>query len=326
MLRRVSRRFTYAISWQEPPAASICLRAEAENFAACTVSFLESLPSPRTLMPSFCPLTRPALRRAASSTVAPLSKRSRSETFTTACSFLKMLVKPRLGRRRCSGICPPSNPRMREKPERDFCPFSPRAAVLPWPYPGPRPTRFFAWRAPFFGFRLLSSMSFLSCALRVARCESRNPQLGTRNGSFDDFHQMRDLGNHAADVRRVRTLGHAVHLAQAEGLERLAHLARAADAAAHLAHAEDLLLLGLLLRRAHAAPSSSPRSDWYCFSLRSCWSASKVALTTLCGLAVPRDLVRMFWMPADSRMARTGPPAMTPVPSEAGLSSTLPAP
>ena len=73
-----------AISWQVPPAASICLRAEAENFVACTVSFLESLPSPRILTPSFLPLTRPAWRSAASSTVAPLSKRSRSERFTTA--------------------------------------------------------------------------------------------------------------------------------------------------------------------------------------------------------------------------------------------------
>jgi hypothetical protein len=42
--------------------------------------------------------------------------------------------------------------------------------------------------------------------------------------------------------------------------------------------------------------------------------------------AVPSDLVRMFWIPADSRIARTGPPAMTPVPSEAGLSRTCPAP
>src|SRR5262245_20575593 len=106
--------------------------------------------------------------------------------------------------------------------------------------------------------------------------------------------EVRDFRNHAADVRRIGALGHAVHLAQAEGLERLAHFARAADAAADLAHTKDLRV-ALLLRRTHAAPSSSLRSDWYCFSLRSCWSASNVALTTLCGLAVPRDLVRMFW-------------------------------
>src|ERR1044072_912744 len=66
-----------------------------------------------------------------------------------------MLVKPRFGRRRCRGIWPPSKPILREYPERDFCPFSPRPAVLPKPEPGPRPTRFFLWVEPFAGFRLL---------------------------------------------------------------------------------------------------------------------------------------------------------------------------
>src|SRR5438105_12890173 len=51
-----------------------------------------------------------------------------------------------------------------------------------------------------------------------------------------------------------------------------------------------------------------------------------VARTTLCGLADPSDFVRMFVMPAASTTARTAPPAMMPVPSGAGLSSTAPAP
>src|SRR4029078_234025 len=38
------------------------------------------------------------------------------------------------------------------------------------------------------------------------------------------------------------------------------------------------------------------------------------------------DLVSTFWIPADSTTARTAPPAMMPVPSGAGLSSTDPAP
>ena len=46
----------------------------------------------------------------------------------------------------------------------------------------------------------------------------------------------------------------------------------------------------------------------------------------LCGLLEPRLLVRMSVMPAHSSTARTGPPAMTPVPLAAGLSSTRPAP
>ena len=55
-------------------------------------------------------------------------------------------------------------------------------------------------------------------------------------------------------------------------------------------------------------------------------SPSIVARTMLCGLVEPRLLVRMSVMPAHSSTARTGPPAMTPVPVAAGLSSTRPAP
>ncbi len=40
----------------------------------------------------------------------------------------------------------------------------------------------------------------------------------------------------------------------------------------------------------------------------------------------PSDLERMSLIPAHSTSARTGPPAMTPVPGAAGLSSTTPAP
>ncbi len=63
-----------------------------------------------------------------------------------------------------------------------------------------------------------------------------------------------------------------------------------------------------------------------CSRLRSDLSASMVARTTLCGFELPRHLVRMSWMPALSTTARTAPPAMTPVPGEAGLRNTSPAP
>ena len=55
-------------------------------------------------------------------------------------------------------------------------------------------------------------------------------------------------------------------------------------------------------------------------------SAFTVALTRLCGLRLPRHLVSTFCTPATSSTARTPPPAITPVPGEAGLSSTWPAP
>jgi hypothetical protein len=51
-----------------------------------------------------------------------------------------------------------------------------------------------------------------------------------------------------------------------------------------------------------------------------------VALTTLPGLDDPIDLVNISWTPADSSTALTGPPAITPVPGEAGFMNTLAAP
>jgi len=60
-------------------------------------------------------------------------------------------TKPRLGRRRCSGIWPPSKPILWKPPERAFCPLWPRPAVLPVPLPTPRPTRFLACLEPAAG-------------------------------------------------------------------------------------------------------------------------------------------------------------------------------
>jgi hypothetical protein len=62
--------------------------------------------------------------------------------FTGVYSVRKMLLKPRFGRRRCSGIWPPSKPRIMREPERERWPLWPRPEVLPRPEPMPRPTRF----------------------------------------------------------------------------------------------------------------------------------------------------------------------------------------
>src|SRR6187455_1199328 len=51
-------------------------------------------------------------------------------------------------------------------------------------------------------------------------------------------------------------------------------------------------------------------------------SASIVAWVTFTGFVDPYTLARMSWIPAASTTARTEPPAMTPVPCEAGLSMT----
>ena len=55
-------------------------------------------------------------------------------------------------------------------------------------------------------------------------------------------------------------------------------------------------------------------------------SASKVALTMLCGLELPIDLATTSLMPSASNTARIGPPAMIPVPAGAARSTTRPAP
>ena len=51
-----------------------------------------------------------------------------------------------------------------------------------------------------------------------------------------------------------------------------------------------------------------------------------MALTRLIGFWDPSDLERMSWIPASSSTARTPPPAITPVPGDAGLRNTRPDP
>src|SRR3954452_2992160 len=56
------------------------------------------------------------------------------------------------------------------------------------------------------------------------------------------------------------------------------------------------------------------------------WSAVMVALTRLIGFCEPSDFDSTSRIPASSSTARTPPPAMTPVPSEAGFRKTRAAP
>src|SRR5207245_2388795 len=74
------------------------------------------------------------------------------------------------------------------------------------------------------------------------------------------------------------------------------------------------------------ASTSTPRSLATRRCVVGCCSASSVARTMLWGLVEPRLFVRMSVMPAHSSTARTGPPAITPVPVAAGFNNTRPAP
>src|SRR4051812_38122744 len=63
--------------------------------------------------------------------------------------------KPNFGKRRASGICPPSKPARYLLPEREPAPLEPRVEVLPCPEPSPRPTRLRFLFAPVAGRGLL---------------------------------------------------------------------------------------------------------------------------------------------------------------------------
>src|SRR3984885_1777525 len=120
-------------------------------------------------------------------------------------------VKPRLGRRRCRGIWPPSKPLMRT-PERAVWPLPPRPACLPFPEPMPRPTRMRAFDDP--GLSLIS-LSFMAASLLAV----------------DDAHEMRALGDHAAIGGRVGEARLAPDPVEPEALERRALRAGPADGA-----------------------------------------------------------------------------------------------
>mgnify|MGYP004022277393 CR=1 FL=1 len=70
--------------------------------------------------------------------------------------------------------------------------------------------------------------------------------------------------------------------------------------------------------------SSTPLSCAMVYGSLNLLSASKVAFTTLCGLELPFDLANTSFTPADSKTALIAPPAITPVPFQAGLIKILP--
>src|SRR5215470_9619988 len=173
-----------------PPALVIFSWADLENLCACTVIADLSSPSPRTLTGCLVLMT-PASRK--TSGVIVVSPRFASDSrFTIEYSLRKMLLKPRFGMRRCSGIWPPSNPRNMREPLRERWPLCPRVEVLPMPDPIPRPTRFLLALA-FFGARTLDKfIKALSCRL------------------IHDLDQMRNFRDHSANGGVVRTLDHLV--------------------------------------------------------------------------------------------------------------------
>ena len=132
-LRRFKRRCRRRL--RSPPCAPLRRRRRRCSFTA-----LSSLPVMMTFAASPSTARAPAAFSARGRCPSTGSFAS-SDRRTSAMSFCVRETKPRFGRRRCSGIWPPSKPTLWKPPERDFWPLWPRPAVLPRPEPMPRPTR-----------------------------------------------------------------------------------------------------------------------------------------------------------------------------------------
>src|SRR5215210_735381 len=143
--------------------------------------------------------------------------------------------------------------------------------------------------------------------------------------------------DHSAQLRGVLALDRLADAAQAERAQGVALPPVGAVGRPHLrddqAHAgastgSDSTSAGA------SAPGVSPRTAFtarprsFAISsgLRRSWRPAIVALTRLIGFWEPSDFERMSWIPASSSTARTPPPAITPVPGEAGLRNTRPEP
>src|SRR5690348_13333156 len=156
--------------------------------------------------------------------------------------------------------------------------------------------------------------------------------------------------DHAAQRLGIRLLNGLANAAQADRTQRVAlatvrtvgglnlgdderaHavVASSAGASAEVSSAgaatdSPLVEAGLELRP-RTLSTDRPRSAAISSGLRRSCRPAMVALTRLIGFCEPSDLDRMSWIPASSSTARTPPPAITPVPGEAGLRKTRPEP
>src|SRR5215472_8069668 len=206
--------------------------------------------------------TNPCARSNSGVTVSPAGKTFSSSTFTTEYETPNGLWKPRFGMRRCSGIWPPSNPRRREYPRRDFCPLLPAPAVLPSFEPIPRPTRTLRMREPAGGCKFASVNARRSLDADEGDAGVAGlcwPRLRGRLVVFfaipllHHFHEMPHFVNHAANRRRVLAFDDLVQAPQTETADGLAHVVGAADKADHPFDFHTAgAFFGSFLLRAHA--------------------------------------------------------------------------
>src|SRR5690349_5581636 len=157
-----------------------------------------------------------------------------------------------------------------------------------------------------------------------------------------EVHEVRDGLGHAADLGTILLDDDVADALETQRAKRVPLVLLATDRRTNLGdlelrhHAPTSASAGAL---ASSTPAFSARSSaagatsstvrprrWATSSGDSSMRrASTVAWTMLMALGEPSDLLSTSWMPAASSTARTGPPAMTPVPGEAGRRNTTPA-
>src|SRR4051812_5328277 len=154
---------------------------------------------------------------------------------------------------------------------------------------------------------------------------------------------MTDGMDHPAQLRGVRPLDRLADAAQAERPQRVplaavravgrldlgddqAHVTASAITSGSSSDSSAVGSSEAFGPRPSTLSTDRPRSAATSSGLRRSCRPAIVALTRLIGFCEPSDFDRMSWMPASSSTARTPPPAMTPVPGEAGLRNTRPAP
>src|SRR6185369_7175578 len=170
-----------------------------------------SLPERMTFAASALRDTMPAALSAARS-ISATCRSCRSPVRTSATSSRVGELKPRFGRRRCSGICPPSKPTLWKPPERARWPLWPRPAVLPQPEPMPRPTRWRSCLAPGAGFSPLSRMLALQPD-EIGHAVDHAAHLGGVDEFDHMVHAPQAQAAHGGDVPRLAARGalHQLH-------------------------------------------------------------------------------------------------------------------
>src|SRR5450631_4631724 len=116
---------------------------------------------------------------------------------------------------------------------------------------------------------------------------------------LNDLDQVRHLGHHAANGRVVRTLDHLIQPRETQTLDDQLLLDGRANRGTHPLQMDfgavaRMRLLGQFVRHVYSSSTDLPRMAATSLLFFKCFSASNVALMTLCGLVVPIDLVSTF--------------------------------